>query len=140
MTEQVEIVVDSHPKWLRLVRRVTDEFTREAGLDATERQNIILAVDEAMANVIKHAYGGDTAQKIWLRCRLDEGFVQIELRDRGAEFSPTGQPERAPDEVRPGGRGIYLMRQLMDEIHYAREDGYNSVTLRKRLPALETTD
>jgi serine/threonine-protein kinase RsbW len=132
MAEELEITIASHPRWLRLVRQVVLEFARECGFGDKDARAIVLAVGEAVGNVLKHSYKGDTGRTFSLACRSSEGGLELELRDVGTPFEPEKIPELPPDEVRPGGRGLFLMREIMDEVEYSRVNGENIVRLRKR--------
>ena len=132
MTAEVELVVTSDTRWLRLIRRVVREFSARAGLDSKTTHEVILAVDEAVSNVIKHSYKGDPDQKISLRCDRVEGGVEVEVRDQGEPFDPAQRKTPPPDELRPGGRGVYLIRSVMDEVEYWRDGATNCVRMTKR--------
>ena len=134
MVEELEITIASHPRWLRLVRQVIQEFARESGFPEQDAQAIVLAVCEAVGNVLKHSYKGDTERTFSLACRSGEGDLEFEIRDVGPPFEPQKVPNLRPDEVRPGGRGLFLMREIMDEVEHSRVNGENVVTLRKRIP------
>ena len=134
MVEELEITIASHPRWLRLVRQVIQEFARESGFPEQDAQAIVLAVCEAVGNVLKHSYKGDTERTFSLACRSGEGDLELEIRDVGPPFEPQKVPNLRPDEVRPGGRGLFLMREIMDEVEHSRVNGENVVTLRKRIP------
>ena len=133
MGDQVEITITSHPRWLRLIRQAVLEYARQTGFDSRDSHAITLAVGEAVGNVIKHAYRGDTGRRLAVRCDAVEGGLQIEIRDEGEHFHPSQAPELAPEELRPGGRGLYLMRTIMDEIEYGREGDANVMRMSKRL-------
>jgi serine/threonine-protein kinase RsbW len=133
MAAEVEITVASHPRWLRLVRRVVAEYADLTGLDAQSTRELMLAVDEASANVIKHSYQGDSGQRLTVTARSVEDGVEVEIQDNGAPFNPIDQPIPPPDELRVGGRGMFLMQSVMDEVDYERRDGKNCVRMRKRV-------
>ncbi len=133
MADQVEITITSHPRWLRLIRQAVLEYARQTGFDSRDSHAITLAVGEAVGNVIKHAYKGSTERLFVVRCDSDEGGLEIEIRDRGEPFHPSLAPDLPPDELRVGGRGLYLMRTIMDEIEYVREGDSNVMRMRKRL-------
>ncbi len=134
MADEVDVRIPSHPRWLRLARLLVDECCRDFEVDAAAARDIVLAVDEALSNVMRHAYEGDSAQPIRIVCRCDGNAFQVEVCDLGREFDPFAQPVPPPDELRSGGRGIFLIRSLMDGYEYTRADGWNCVRLRKRLP------
>ncbi len=127
---EIEIRFSSDPRWLRSIRMLLEEFTDQAGLDSKARHEVMLAVGEALANVMRHSYNGDCNQKIWLNCKSGDSMMEIEIRDRGEAFSLSAAPP-PPDELRPGGRGVYLIRTAMDEVEYSREGDQNLVRMRK---------
>jgi serine/threonine-protein kinase RsbW len=135
MADEVEITISSHPRWLRLVRQVVCEYALETGFDAQDAHAITLAVGEAVGNVIKHSYKGRTDQPFVLRCKAEGKALEISLSDSGEPFDPSLQPLLPPDELRAGGRGLYLMRTIMDEVDYKREGASNVVRMRKLLPS-----
>ena len=135
MADEVEITISSHPRWLRLVRQVVCEYALETGFDAQDAHAITLAVGEAVGNIIKHAYSGRTDRSFVLRCKADSSALEVSLSDQGEPFDPNLQPLQPPDELRPGGRGLYLMKTIMDEVAYTRQGDSNVVRMRKLLPS-----
>ncbi len=133
MADQVEITITSHPRWLRLIRQAVLEFARQTGFDSHDSQAITLAVGEAVGNVIKHAYKGSFEHQFVVRCNTFEDGLEVEIRDEGEPFELGTAPDLAPEELRVGGRGLYLMRAIMDEIDYCREGSANVMRMRKRL-------
>jgi serine/threonine-protein kinase RsbW len=114
-----------------MVRAMMQEVCRQAGFDEMERSEVTLAVDEALSNVIKHAYKGNPEGTVWLSCAADDGCLEIVLRDQGEAIDPEHLDPPPPDEIRAGGRGIFLMRSIMDEVQFEREGESNLVRLRK---------
>ena len=127
----MELILSSDPRWLRVVRAMMQEVSRQAGFSEPERWDIALAVDEALANVIKHAYKGDPNGVVSLTCAAEDGRVEIVLRDQGEAIDPARLEPPPPDEIRPGGRGVFLMRSTMDEVEFERIGDTNQVRLRK---------
>jgi serine/threonine-protein kinase RsbW len=120
------------------------EFIRARGLvlevDPDVVSDLVLAVDEAVTNVIVHGYGGqrDTPGKIELDVDREGMEVVVRIRDEAPAFDPTGVPApnlAQPLEKRsPGGLGIYLIRQYMDEVNYrTAPDGSNELILKKAM-------
>lgn len=134
VADEVDVRIPSHPRWLRFARLLLDECCRDFGVDADTARDIVQAVDEALSNVMRHAYEGDSGQPIRIVCRCDGNEFQVEVCDLGREFDPFAQPVPPPDELRSGGRGIFLIRSLMDGCEYRRADGWNCVRLSKGLP------
>src|SRR5262249_24421204 len=77
---------------------------------------IVVAVDEAVNNVIRHGHRHDTAMSFQLECHVSPHCLEIRLIDEGEPFDLTAVPKLDPSGLRIGGRGVYLMRTLMDEV------------------------
>jgi serine/threonine-protein kinase RsbW len=110
---------------------------RAAGLDSAGIYGVELAVDEACANIIDHAYGGEGIGDIECSVEILDNGLKIILRDQGRSFDP--DQVKPPDlgvpleELKPRGVGLYLMRKMVDEVHYqAGQGGMNVWTLVKR--------
>lgn len=107
---------------LDAIREFAAKAARDARMDESEIYSIELAVDEACTNIIEHAYQGKDDGEIDCTCDSSKGSLKIILRDHGQPFDPSNVP--APDleadiESRAiGGLGVYLMKQLMDEVHF----------------------
>jgi sigma-B regulation protein RsbU (phosphoserine phosphatase) len=100
----------------------------------------MLAVEEAVVNVMSYAYPIGTKGDVTVQAKATGQWLKFIIIDQGKAFDPTlkGEADTTLNaEERPiGGLGIYLVRQLMDSINYERVDGHNVLTLRKKL----TTD
>lgn len=103
-----------------------------AGLDPARAPRLMLAVEEAVANVCNHAYGVEGGDVV-VRVATGPQEVRVEVEDAGAAFDPLAlaPPDLVSDlDERPlGGLGVHLLRQVMDEIAYRREGDRNVLTL-----------
>lgn len=126
----------SDPENLRLVRRKVTEVLTQLGFGEKQRQTMVLAVDEAVANVIRHAYGGCCEGRVELSVWLDTDAVRFELRDYADPVDPNLIKPRDLSECRPGGLGINLIDSVMDHwvFRHPEEGGGNLLTMIKRLP------
>ena len=99
--------------------------------------NLNLVIEEAVLNVINYAYPKEEHQHIYLSAHLHEGSIVLVLTDTGKEFDPTLAPDAditlSAEEREIGGLGIFLIRQIMNEVKYERIDGKNVLTLGKKL-------
>ena len=99
--------------------------------------NLNLVIEEAVVNVINYAYPKEEHQSIYLSANLHEDSIVFVLTDTGKEFDPTQAPEAditlSAEEGPIGGLGIFLIRQIMNEVKYQRIDGKNVLTLEKKL-------
>ena len=99
--------------------------------------NLNLVLEEAVVNVINYAYPKEEHQYIYLSASMKDGSIVLVLTDTGKEFDPTAAPEAditlSADERQIGGLGIFLIRQIMNEVKYERIEGKNVLTLEKKL-------
>jgi serine/threonine-protein kinase RsbW len=121
---------------LDAIREFVGNSAAQAGLSARDIYAVQLATDEASTNIIQHAYGGEGNEKIEIECDISAGKLIIILRDRGKPFDPGSVPEpnvKADLQDRKiGGLGMYLIRNVMDEVHYsASQENGNTLRLVK---------
>lgn len=118
-----------------LVDSITESCLRFAGFDETVTEHMTLAIREATANAIQHGNRQDPDKIAEVTFEIGDEAIQIHVRDQGEGFDPDALPDPlAPENILRGtGRGIFLMRQLMDEVEFAF-DGGAQVTMRKQLP------
>ncbi|MEI2416360.1 ATP-binding protein [Orrella sp. JC864] len=106
------------------------------GWPAALRFQLSLCLEEALANVQRHAFAGPAASQapqLQLRCRRAGRAIALEIADNGPAFDPTAA-SLAPlaatlDEAQPGGHGLRLMRHYLSDMQYRREAGLNRLTL-----------
>jgi anti-sigma regulatory factor (Ser/Thr protein kinase) len=121
--------VTSDPANLAPVRRACEAFCRSHGLDEAAVADVGLCVNEAMANVTRHAYGGATDKPVVVTAeslQAGEGGnagVRITLRDWGNGVNPLALPRKERDPMKPGGLGLVCLRQLVDEADYQPQQG-----------------
>jgi serine/threonine-protein kinase RsbW len=108
------------PSDLRLVciaRGFVEAVCQASGLDDATTDAVVLATNEAVHNVIRHAHRDHPEAYIQVQCRLGDSGIEICLLDEGEPFNLAAVPHLDPSEVRLGGRGVFLMRSLMDELN-----------------------
>src|SRR5262249_2981435 len=101
---------------LSLARAFIEAVCHAGRLDADSTNAIVLALHEAISNVIRHAHRGQPDALLQIDCYLRPDRVEIHVLDEGAPFDLAAVPRLDPAEVRLGGRGVFLMRTLMDEL------------------------
>lgn len=131
--------IHSQTEKLNLVREFIGEAAREYGFDDEAIGKIMLAVDEACTNIIKHAYGYAPDRTIDLDIQTTGDRFDVVITHGGKSFDPAAV--KRPDmkeyfkKYQRGGLGIHLMRTLMDGVEYeALPDSRNIVRLYKYLP------
>ena len=116
----------------RLVDAV-ESFGSHAGLSSDLTYRLTLSLDEIVSNVIRHGYSDTNDHVVEVRLSVHDGVVTSVIEDDGHPYDPRESPEpdlSMPVEQRgPGGLGIFLVRQMMDSIDYARRDGRNILTV-----------
>ncbi len=137
-SKEKRLTVKSKTENLADIREFISSSANEFGFSKEAIENIILAVDEACTNIIKHAYKSFPDGEIKIKLKYSNRKLTIEILDFGASFDPERVPE--PDlqkyynQHRVGGLGMYLMRTLMDDVKYISVPGkYNQVLLSKNL-------
>lgn len=133
-----ELRIKSKTENLSVIRDFVSEKALTAGIPVATVENIMLAVDEACTNIIKHAYKSSPEGEIIINIEYDKEKFTITIIDYGKSFEPKRVP--LPDlqkyyrEHKVGGLGIYLMKSLMDDVKYTSVPGkYNQVLLSKNI-------
>ncbi len=134
--DTVTLRFSSDPRLLSVARSTVTAFAAAAGFAGGEVDCICMAVDEACANIIRHSYEGRAGEPIEMECQVIEDRLVVTLRDSGTPFDPAQVGERDLDEVRPGGLGLPLIQQMMDEVTYVpgAERGTELVLTKYRTP------
>ncbi len=114
-----------------------DRFLGEHRLDPSSAWPMKVALDEILSNIVEHAYAGRSDGVIDLLFALADGSLEITVVDDGAAVDPLTcpQPDVTSDLMarRPGGLGVYLVKELSDHIEYARREGRNWLAFGRRV-------
>ncbi|MDP2362652.1 MAG: ATP-binding protein [Ignavibacteria bacterium] len=138
-----KIKVKSKTENLSLIRDFVSTSAAEAGVTSDDVENIILAVDEACTNIIKHAYKSFPDGELIIKTKSTLSRFVVSITDYGKSFEPDTIPE--PDlqkyyrQKRVGGLGMYLMKTLMDDVKYISIPGkHNEVLLSKNIKVAQS--
>ncbi len=133
-----ELSVNSTTENLSLIRDFITNNAKDVGFKDESIGKIILAVDEACTNIIKHAYKYATTGQINISVTFSDKKFTVSITDSGTHFNPSVIPD--PDlkiyhqQRKTGGLGMFLMKKLMDEVNYENlQDNRNQVILVKYL-------
>ncbi len=121
------LTIASDLRLLALVRAFVEGICLVAGCDEKTTDAIVIATDEAVNNIMRHAHRGRPEAAIQLQCFLHADCLEICLLDEGAPFDLAAVPHLNPAELRIGGRGVFLMRALMDELSCQPRDGQGNI-------------
>lgn len=133
MSIQVTFEMRSQARFLPVVRATVGQLALTVGWNESDSRCIMMAVDEALANVIRHAYHLRADARIELQCRADEDQLEIRMRDTG---DPPDLSRICPGEAdceRIGGLGTHIIRDVMDSVSYQSGADGNWFTAVKRL-------
>ncbi|MCB0833701.1 MAG: ATP-binding protein [Bacteroidetes bacterium] len=121
---------------LEIIRDFVITIARKQGFSEDSIGEIELAVDEACANVIKHAYHFKDDKEIAIQVETDEERISITISDEGQGFDPSSleSPEERLQKHARGGLGIALIRKVMDEVTFNIHPGNTHVRMVKYIP------
>lgn len=133
--ELMRLRVSARANRLRLIRNAVRETSEFCGFSKTDVGDIVMAVDEACQNVIRHAYGGDCDGDISIELRQRSDAMIILIRDFADPVDVSKIKPRDLDDIRPGGLGTHLIQQVMDEVDFLPPpiDGGNLLRLVKEI-------
>jgi anti-sigma regulatory factor (Ser/Thr protein kinase) len=117
----IRITICSKPRLLNILRAVVKFYAKEAGLSHTDADYLALAIDEAVANIIRHTYHGRHDAKLALEVHCLPDRLEFILEDWGPKVREELIRPRPLDEVRPGGLGTFFIYSFMDECSYDRD-------------------
>jgi anti-sigma regulatory factor (Ser/Thr protein kinase) len=129
----VTFVMRSHPCYLPIVRATVGQLAEVAGCDEADCRAITLAVDEALANIIRHAYHSRTDGRIELECRIVGDELHFRLQDNGDPPDLGRICMREPGCDKIGGLGTHIIRDVMDTVSYEPTPEGNRFTAAKRI-------
>ena len=138
MVDDFRLEVRSDPRFLRCIRTLVRGWLEACSMERDATDEMVLAIDEACANAIRHSYGGECDRFVELTLRSDDHEVEVRLCDQGEPCPPENRQRRSlgtpdPDRLEPGGLGVQLMHRAFDEIDFCpdRKMG-NCVIMRRR--------
>lgn len=130
--------VPSSTENLAMIRDFVSNIGAQVGFTEAEVARLALAVDEACANVIEHAYSQEITHDVTVRAVVDEDTLRFEIVDTGRHFDPaiiqTQDVEELIRQRKSGGLGLRLIRTIMDDVQYRIIPGEkNELRMTKKL-------
>jgi serine/threonine-protein kinase RsbW len=110
------LTLPSDLRLLPVARGFLEAVCEVGGVDQAATDAVILATGEAISNIIRHAHRCRPDATVQIQCRLGTSNIEVCLLDEGEPFDLAAVPHLDPAELRIGGRGVFLMRALMDEL------------------------
>ncbi len=118
--KKINIEIPSLSENIRMIESFIDNAREKYHLDDDIYGNIMIAVTEAVNNAIKHGNQNNSGKNVSLSLALEEGVIKFRVEDEGNGFDYEHLPDpTAPENLeKPGGRGIFLMKHLADEVAF----------------------
>jgi serine/threonine-protein kinase RsbW len=120
MAEKISIEIPSLTENIRMIESFIDNAKEKYHLNDDIYGNIMIAVTEAVNNAIKHGNQNNSAKNVALSLSFDDNLIKFKVEDEGNGFEYENLPDpTAPENLeKPGGRGIFLMKHLADEVAF----------------------
>jgi len=133
-TKRVSMTLESELGSVETVEQTAESFAREAGFDEDTASNISMVAREAAVNAVLHGNKKDPAKHVTAIFELSDEALKISVADEGPGLDPDKIPDPLAQEnlLRSSGRGVFLMRAYMDEVHFRQLTPGTEITLVKR--------
>lgn len=131
--KEYKLVLSSEIENVEKVEELTERITKRMNFPEDERDSIAIAVTEAVNNAIIHGNKQDPAKSVYLYISVKSKFLKFVIEDEGSGFNPDQVPDPlAPDNLlKESGRGIFILKSLMDEVQFEFSDKGTKLTLIK---------
>jgi anti-sigma regulatory factor (Ser/Thr protein kinase) len=127
-----ELLLQCAPEKFCEVRRALRKFLEPLGFPEETAGLIVLAVDEACANILRHAYEGSCKGSFSLIMEASDQELQISIRDHGKPCDPEKIRSRELEDFRPGGLGVFFIHQAFDTVQYQPQQDGTLLVLKKK--------
>lgn len=118
--KNISIEIPSLAENIRIIESFIDNAKEKYQLDDDIYGNIMIAVTEAVNNAIRHGNKDNSAKNVFISLSLEDGMIKFKIQDEGEGFNFHQLPDpTSPENIsKPGGRGIFLMKHLSDEVDF----------------------
>ena len=123
MIDNIQIQIPSLPENIRIVESFIDNIKEKYQLDDDIYGNIMIAVTESVNNAILHGNKSDNKKNVLLKLALEKTLIRFTIQDEGNgfDYQNLADPTLPENLSKTGGRGIFLMKNLCDEVHFKNE-------------------
>lgn len=135
-TSRISLTLDSTLESVARAESEAEKFALRAGFSEDDVPNIAMAIRECAVNAVMHGNAYDEQKKVHLSMEMAGNEMRVIVADEGAGFNQEELPDPlAPENIlRGSGRGIFLVKAFMDEVHFRKLNPGTEITLIKRLP------
>jgi len=136
-SENFRLSIPSQTRYLNLVTGLAKRASVVAGMDDATAAKVSIAVDEAVTNVILHAYHGENEHWVEIELRFTKSALEVHIWHTGdglhGDKVILPDPREYVKHPRKGGLGLLLMSRFMDEVHFTEVEGRNECCMIKRV-------
>lgn len=135
----IDITIPCHSRYLRMVGRIGEKVAEEIecpeGIRETLPSQLAVVLTEGLVNAIKHAHSSDPDEEIHVRINITKKNLVVRIYDNGVGFDLDAVPNPCftPCGMEDKGRGIFILRSLMDTVKYTRSESGNVLEMKKKL-------
>jgi len=129
----VVLTCNTDLRFIDLIQVVGAEFLKHLSFSQEDGERLWLAIQEGIANAMRHGnkLQKDKPVKVTFTPRADRFEIRIEDKGPGVDLETLPDPNLPENLLKPGGRGVFFMRQVMDEVHMERTPGGSTLVLVK---------
>lgn len=132
--DRVRLQIPSHPRYVGFARDTIYRLGLQNGLSMSAAFDLKIVVGEALTNIIKHAYSGQSDKPVFLEVLMYHTYLELRFRDLGRQIPITAQHARDLSDYRERGLGVFLISELSDYHYYdqSRKVG-TELVIKKRI-------
>jgi serine/threonine-protein kinase RsbW len=135
----IDITIPSHTRYLRMIGKIGEKVAHEIGCQEEDREKLshqlATVLTEGLVNAIKHANCTNPNEEVHVRINVSNKYLVVRIFDKGVGFDIDAIPTPCftPNGMNDKGRGIFILRSLMDTVQYTRSVSGNVLEMRKHL-------
>jgi serine/threonine-protein kinase RsbW len=133
MGKELHIVIPSSTEFVGPIMSFCYALFKDKALNESQVSNVVTAVIEAIANAINHGNRGDVRKNIEVALTVQANTLSVAIQDEGPGFNPADLPDPLSPEnlLKPGGRGIFLIKSFMDRVDFEFTDHGTCLRMQK---------
>lgn len=123
--ERIQLTIPSKLEELTHIEKMSSELGDKLSLNSDQKNNLSIAITEAVGNAISHGNKKDPGKKVHIQIDITSEKLTIAVTDQGEGFDPesVSDPLAPENMLKESGRGIFILTQLMDEVHFSFDKG-----------------
>ena len=133
--QQLKLEIPSKAKEIHRVEEKLEKFCQEHGMNKNQIVNCAIAVTEVVNNAIRHGNKQDPSKKVFIQFSISGNNITIRITDQGKGFDPENldDPLHPDNLLKESGRGIFIIKQLMDDVRFEFKKTGTTIILSKTL-------